>query len=73
MGDLGFITFPFLLSVMDKNDLFPDFEHRIHIVGIDYSRHIIFVGDFVNQIIDHDRSQGIQARIRFVTKQEFRL
>ena len=73
MCNLLFRTFPFLASFVNKHDFFPDFENRIHIVCIDDRRHIILVGKLTDQIIDNDRSQRVQTRVRFVTEQKFRL
>ena len=38
---------------------------------VDDSRHFVFGGDIVDQIVDNQRSLGVQAGVRFVTEQIF--
>ena len=37
-------------------DIFSNFHHRIHIMGINYGSNIIFLSNFFNQIINYSRS-----------------
>ena len=40
---------------------------------VDDSRHFVFGGDIVDQVVDNQRSLGVQAGVRFVTEQIFRV
>ena len=40
---------------------------------VDDSRHFVFSGDIVDQVVDNQRSFGVQAGVRFVTEQIFRV
>ena len=37
----------FLVTFVDENDIFTNTHHRVHVVGIDYSCDIVFLGDTV--------------------------
>ena len=39
-------------------------------MGIDDCRHIVFMGDFPDQVINNDRGQRIQSGVRLITKQK---
>ena len=51
--DVVFTAFPLLVSVVDIDDFFTDTHYRVHVVGVDESSHIIFMGDIVYQLIDY--------------------
>ena len=56
---------------MDIDDLLADLHDRIHIVGVDDRGDAVFLGDLVDQVVDHDRSLGVEARVGFVAEEVF--
>ena len=51
--DIIFRSFPFLVSLININHFLPNPQHRVHIMGIDNSRHIILLSNVMNEIIDN--------------------
>ena len=70
-NDLSAVALPFFYTFFDEDNVFTDIHDGVHIMCVDDSRHFVFGGDIVDQIVDNQRSLGVQAGVRFVTEQIF--
>ena len=48
-----FRTFPLFMSLININHLLTNSQYRVHIMRIDNGRHVIFLRNIVDQIINH--------------------
>ena len=60
---------PFAVTLVYEDDVFPDTEDGVHIVGVDYGRDAIFVGDIVEEFVDKNRGAGVETGVGFVAEQ----
>ena len=51
--DIIFRTFPLFMSLININHLLTNSQYRVHIMRIDNGRHVIFLRNIVDQIINH--------------------
>ena len=72
-NNLFAVTLPFFYAFFDEDDVFTDIHDGVHVMRVDDSRHFVFSGDIVDQIVDDQRSLGVQPGVRFVTEQVFRV
>src|SRR5690606_42036693 len=54
MGDLLIGSFPPFLTFKKENDVIPNAHDRAHIVGDDYCGALVFVSEFLDQLIDQN-------------------
>ena len=57
--DFSIGPFPTFATVFQKQYFFTNFHHRIHVVRINDSGYLIFLGNFLNQVVDQSRGFGI--------------
>ena len=50
----GLITFPFLSSFADENDIITNAHYRVHIVGVDDGCHTEFFCNAMKKFIDNE-------------------
>ena len=43
--DLVFVSLPFLVTFINKDDILPDTHDRVHVMRVDNRRHLIVFGD----------------------------
>lgn len=67
--DLMLVAPPRNLPFVQQDDIVTDAHDRIHVVGIDDGRDIVFNGDIADELVDHDRSLGVEARVGLITEQ----
>lgn len=48
------ISDPFTVTLIDEDNILTYAEHRVHVVGVDYGRDIVFVGDVGEELVNHD-------------------
>ena len=66
-------AFPPFLPLMDKNNVFADLHHRVHVVRVDDRRDVVFLGDLLDQVVDQHRRHRIEPRVRLVAEQVLRI
>lgn len=54
MHDVLTRTFPELVSFIKEHDFFTNTHYGIHVVSYHDGRDIELMGDFANEIVDHD-------------------
>ena len=47
--------FPHLVTFFHKDDVIPDLQNGVHVVGIDNGGHLKIVCNFLNQLVDDNR------------------
>ena len=67
--DLLFRALPLLNALFDEDDVVADVDHRVHVVGVDYGRHLILHGDVVDQVVDQKRRLRVEARVGLVAEE----
>jgi hypothetical protein len=56
-----FCTGPFFFAITDKKDRFANFNHRVHIVGVDDGGHLKFFGERLDEFVDYSSGFGVEA------------
>ena len=52
--DLAADALPFLMTLVVEDDILANTHHGVHVVGIDDSGHVEFLGDAVQQVVDDE-------------------
>jgi len=61
------------MTLINVYDTVTDAHYRVHVMGIDDGCHIVFGGDIMNQFVDDQRSLRVEAGVRLVAEQIFRI
>jgi hypothetical protein len=69
LGDLRIHALPKFASLVKEHDILPDLHHRVHIMRNDDSGDLILFRYLLDQFVNFDGSQRIEARIGFVAKE----
>ena len=60
---------PLLCPIVDKDDVFANTHHRIHVVCIDDGRYSEIVSDATEKLVDDQRSLRVETRVWLVAEQ----
>ena len=71
MQDVVFGPLPPLLTFINKDDVFADLHHGVHVVRVDDCRDVVLLRDLMDQVVDQHRGHRIESRVGLVTKQVF--
>ena len=73
MQNFVFGSFPPFFAFINKNDVLSDFQHGVHVVGVDDGGDVVLFGDLLDQVVDHNRSHRVETGVRFITEEVFRI
>jgi hypothetical protein len=66
-------AFPLLIALVEIHDMVADLHNAVHIMGDHYSSTVVFLGQFPDQLVNEEGGLGVQAGIRLVAEQVFRV
>ena len=69
--DVGRYTLPLLLSFVDEDDVLADAHDRVHVVGVDNGRDVVFLSDAVQQVVDDKACLRVEAGVGLVAEEVF--
>ena len=54
MQNFVFGSFPPFFAFVNENDVLSDFQHGVHVVGVDDGGDVVLFGDLLDQVVDHN-------------------
>ena len=59
--DLAALALPFLMALVDEDDVLADAHDGVHFVGVDDGGHVELTGDALQELVDDERGLGVEA------------